>query len=89
MEGIWDIFKKTAFWKFLNESTVQVNLVVHDLCNSYLQNSIEFEIAVSSQYYCILPIKIRPENLFHSNNISVESKALANITNHNCYREKK
>ena len=29
MEGIWDIFKKTAFWKFSNESTVQVNLVVH------------------------------------------------------------
>ena len=30
MEGIWDIFKKTAFWKFSNESTVQVNLVVHE-----------------------------------------------------------
>ena len=31
MEGIWDIFKKTVFWKFSNESTVQVNLVVHAL----------------------------------------------------------
>ena len=29
MEGIWDIFKKTAFWKSLNKSTVQVNVVVH------------------------------------------------------------
>ena len=34
MEGIWDIFKKMAFWKFSNESTVQVNLVVHGFHNT-------------------------------------------------------